>query len=94
MNKLTLTASIRTEADGHHVVSAVCNERPDLSTRFGMSCGKTRALAERLVAAVNAGVAWTDVEVRRDVHNAEYVYFSSVRVMGRRLNADLKRLGF
>lgn len=94
MNTLTLTALIKTEADGRFVVTARCNERPDLDTRFGISCGKNRSLAERLARAVDAGVAWTDPRVVKDVHDKEYVTFDAIKVMGRYLNADLKRLGF
>jgi hypothetical protein len=94
MSTLTLTAFIKTADDGHFVVESKCNERPELSTRFGMSCGKSRLLAERLVRAINAGAAWTNPQVVRDVHDVEYVTFDGSQVMGRYLNADLKRLGF
>jgi hypothetical protein len=65
-------------------------DRPD---SFGWSCGPNRKLAERLQAAVLAGVALTDPEVRVDCNGATYVEAKS-QVLGRIMNADLKRLGF
>lgn len=50
-------------------------------------------LAKRLVAAINAQVVEVDPIVMRDVNGKTYVSSTS-RVMGRRMNADLKRLGF
>lgn len=90
---LTLTARIEKRAE-YLLVTCDCNERPDLPTRFGMSVGSNQKLGERLVRAVNDGVAWTDVSIKTDVHGNEYVYFSTIKTVGRRLNADLKRLGY
>lgn len=61
----------------------------------GISTGRNRKLAERLVAATAAGVIFDldDVEILRDVEGSTYVSASS-KVMGRYLNADLTRLGF
>lgn len=65
-------------------------DRPD---SFGWSCGGNAKLAQRLRAAVLAGVALTNPEVRTDVNGATYVHATS-QVLGRIMNADLKRLGF
>lgn len=59
----------------------------------GISTGTNRKLAERLAAAINAGVVYTDPKVQKDVNGATYVQ-AGCKVFGRRLNADLKRLGF
>ncbi len=58
--------------------------------RFGP---KHRKLAERLAAAINAGVVFTRPSIKRDVNGNTYVT-SDYGVSGRRANADLKRLGF
>jgi len=68
---------------------------------FGWSVGKasekkSRALAERLKAAVLAGAVFAgEVESRKDVNGRTFLSSTGCcRVMGRRLNADLARLGF
>ena len=63
---------------------------------FGWHLGATTdadAMADRLVRAVNAGRAITVNGVLTDVNHQTYLN-TSVHVMGRRLNADLLRLGF
>lgn len=52
-----------------------------------------RALADRLAAAMMAGVVYANPTVAVDVNGATYVA-STPTVMGRRLNADLRRLGY
>jgi len=52
-----------------------------------------KKVAERLVAAINAQAVYTDAKIRTDNTGATYVAATS-RVMGKRANADLKRLGF
>jgi hypothetical protein len=52
-----------------------------------------RRLAERLKAAIEAGVVFTDLGVGTDVDGKTYVT-SKCRVLARILNADLRRLGF
>lgn len=52
-----------------------------------------KRLAERLVAAINAGVVFGNPELRTDVNGRTYVS-ADVKVLGRTANADLKRLGF
>jgi hypothetical protein len=61
----------------------------------GISTGRNRKLAERLVAATAAGAIFDldKVEILRDVEGSTYVSASS-KVMGRYLNADLTRLGW
>lgn len=50
-------------------------------------------LAPRLVRAVRAGAVLYDLEVKTDVAGETYVSSRS-RVMGRHMNADLRKLGF
>lgn len=66
-------------------------DRPSPSG-FGLRA-TDRKLAERLVAAIEAGVVYTDAEVKTDIYGQTYVC-ADAQVMGRYLNTDLKRLGF
>lgn len=50
-------------------------------------------LAERLARAIEAGVVLKADEIKRDVNGKSYLSTSSA-VLGRTLNADLRRLGF
>lgn len=52
-----------------------------------------RTLAERLQRAMRDGAAHGEPEVRRDRDGKTYVH-ADAKVMGRYLNADLKRLGY
>jgi hypothetical protein len=67
---------------------------------YGWSVGpagspKAAKLAERLKAAVLAGAALQgEAEPAKDVNQRTYLRGGSPAVMGRRLNADLARLGF
>lgn len=90
---LTLTGKFEQRPE-YLLVTCVCNEFPDLPTRFGISVGSNRKLGERLIRAVNDGKAWTDVAVAIDVAGKEYITFNTLRTSGRYLNADLKRIGY
>lgn len=50
-------------------------------------------LAGRLVRAINAGAVYTRAELRTDVNGNTYVDSSKV-VYGKRLNSDLRKIGF
>ena len=52
-----------------------------------------RKLVPRLVAALRAGVVYDNATVATDVDGNTYVAATS-RVLGRKLSADLKRLGY
>lgn len=65
-------------------------DRPNVG---GYGVGPNRKLAERLKRAIEAGVVYYDAQVKVDVNGATYVQANS-RVLGRIMNADLKRLGF
>jgi hypothetical protein len=54
---------------------------------------RDKRMARRLEAAIRAGVVYSRTEIRTDVDGNTYVAVTS-RVLGRYLNADLKRLGF
>jgi len=59
---------------------------------FGLKLSH-RALAERLVRAINAQAVFANPAIKRDVNGATYISAAS-RVLGRMINADLRRLGF
>lgn len=66
-------------------------DRPDTG---GWGLKRTdRALAERLVRAVNAGAIYGPAEVRLDVNNQTYVQ-ADARLLARLMNSELRRLGF
>jgi hypothetical protein len=66
----------------------------DRPVTHSIGTGKNRRLAERLAAAVTSGAVFASApEVRRDVYGATYVEVR-LHVMGRHLNADLRRLGY
>lgn len=52
-----------------------------------------RQLVKRLVKAINAGVVYTNPKICKDLFGQTYVD-AECRVVGRKLSADLKRLGF
>lgn len=52
-----------------------------------------RSVARRLKAAIEDGNALANVHVATDVRGETYVAYNS-RVMGRYMNADLRRLGY
>jgi hypothetical protein len=83
---------IRTDpADGHLSVWTVW-QGVDRPCTAGMSV-RTRGQAGRLRAAILAGVAVTVEGVGIDVNGQTYVR-EQWHVLGRRLNADLTKLGF
>lgn len=87
---LTPTAVVETH-DGLTTVGAYW-PGVDRPTTGGIAVSNAK-LAARLAAAINAGVVYTDARVATDVNGKTYVAARSM-VLGRRLNADLRRLGF
>lgn len=73
----------------HTTVTDITVDRPNL---HGIGC-KDRKTAERLVRAINAGKVFTFERIERDVNGKTFIV-AGCNVWGRRLNADLKRLGF
>lgn len=67
----------------------------DRPRTFAISLPTSRSwkLAYRLMAAINAQVACVNPFVTYDIYGKSFVE-SHCKVMGRTLNADLKRLGF
>lgn len=68
------------------------NAGVDRPCTYGISV-RRGSLANRLVKAINAGVVMADAHIATDVHGQTYVA-ATCRVLGRRLNADLKRMGY
>jgi hypothetical protein len=84
--------TVTTDVDGIHVkVTTPVAVREDVYAWALPS--KDGALASRLARAVQAGVVLTNPVVKTDVNGKTYVSAES-QVMGRHMNADLKRLGY
>lgn len=87
-----LIATIHTD-DNEIVVRAhvegLAVDRPELQ---GWVCTNQK-IAERLKAAIEAGVVFHNFSIKPDINGKTYLSASS-RVLGRMMNADLKRLGF
>ena len=60
---------------------------------FGISCADDAKLAMRLKAAIEAGAAFKNIEVRVDVAGKTFMC-EEMAVMGRYLNGDLRKLGY
>jgi hypothetical protein len=102
MNTFEPTAELREEScelDGtnRYVVDMFYRRAGvDRPRTYGISFSANpngRKLADRLVAAVNAGVVLYDATIKTDINGRTYVCSTS-RVMGKYANADLKKLGF
>ena len=90
---VAVTIEARSDADlGHYFqVDAIWGgvDRPDV----GGFAIRRASVAARLARAIKAGAVYFDAEVRRDVNGRSYVSAKS-RVLGRRANADLRKLGY
>lgn len=88
------TAVIREDSLGIHVETYWSGLPLDRPCTGGWLFGHgKRALAERLKRAVDAGVVHPQRLLTRDMNGKSYVSAFG-RVLARRANADLKRLGF
>jgi hypothetical protein len=84
--------TVTTDVDGVTVkVTTPMTDREDVYAWALPSKG--RALASRLARAVQAGAVLKNPVVKTDVNGKTYVSAES-QVMGRHMNADLKRLGY
>jgi hypothetical protein len=94
MNDLTPTATIECdEHDGSFTVRASYpHAGTDRVTGRGWSV-LDKGLAERMAVALEAGAVLTDATIKTDVNGRTYVAASS-QVLGRKMNADLTRLGY
>lgn len=87
-------ATIVEEADGLAIQVTWTGAELDRPSTGGWVVKRThRALAERLVRAIEAGKVFKEPTLRRDIYGKTYVS-ASARVLGRTMNADLRRLGF
>lgn len=94
MSNLKATAKITTDAESISVTaiwSGAEIDRPDVGG-WGLGLNH-RSLAERLARAIDAQAAFEAPALRTDINGHTYVE-ARRRVMGRTMNADLKRLGF
>lgn len=87
-------ATIEKEANSYTVWTDWVGNKPlDRSRTFGISTGSNKRLADRLARAINDGAVFYNPVIKSDVAGNTYVS-ADRRVMGRYLNADLKRLGY
>lgn len=87
------TATLTTDTNGNITVQAHTTLDVDRKELLGWSVGKNGALAKRLVRAIEAGKAFTVKGFATDVCGNTYLR-AEANIMGRYMNADLKRLGF
>ena len=91
---LTATANIIHRTDEIYVEVTWSGAPLDRPSTGGFGLKKSHlALANRLKRAIDAQAVHTDPEVKADTYGKTYVS-ARCRVLGRMLNADLKRLGF
>lgn len=83
---------IKTDPDDGHLSVWTVWHGVDRPCTSGMSV-KDRKMAARLTAAIEAGAAVTRGDVLTDVDGRTYVD-EHWNVLGRMLNADLRRLGY
>lgn len=92
--KFVAVAVTEHEADGNIVVRinwiSPVVDRPE---GMGWSVGKDTRLADRLARAITSQAAVPNPKVLVDVNGKTYIY-SDMVIFGRRMNADLKRLGY
>jgi len=90
----TPTAVIETTDDGYTVWLEYRHANVDRPRTQGWGVKPTHyKLALRLARAIEAGAVVPIPAVRADVHGRTYVC-GTATVLGRMLNADLRRLGF
>ena len=88
--------SIITECPELITVSAFAPEHGRIRGRSSISLPNTKQglkLACRLAKAVDAGKAFTNPRIVKDMCGVEYLAYDHV-VLGRYLDADLKKMGF
>lgn len=97
LNHLNVMVDITPEATGLFVRAYAHGDLAKQVDRLhiaGWGVGKNPKLATRLARAVAAGVVLKNASIKHDIHGKRYVSADQTTVMGRRMNADLKRLGF
>jgi len=100
MSTTDLTASVKTIVtdDGYlraefHWAGAPLDRPRSHAISLGKDTPRARKLADRLAAATAAGAVHRNPTIKTDVNGNTYVQ-ADCMVIGRTLNAGLKRLGF
>jgi hypothetical protein len=92
----TPSGHVEQDHDGYTVWTdwtPVGNSKPlDRPRTTGISTGRDKRLALRLVEAINAGKVFSGMQVRTDIDGNTYVGATSL-VHGRYLRSDLERIG-
>jgi len=88
------TAMIESTENGTVVSIVFLDAGVDRTVSIGVIVDpKKPNLIIRLTKAIEAGVAFTDTQIKKNIYGKTYVA-GNLQVIGRRLNADLKRLGY
>ena len=87
----TLKARIESDPSGFHTVVPFL-EGCDLDFRVTVRLRSLRT-AQRLVHAIEAGKAITNISIQRDIFSNDYIA-GTLRVRIARVQSDLSRLGF
>ena len=92
--KATANIEVRNE-DGRtvYVVSATWGGAAVDRTESHGTCLLNKRVAERLAAAINAGVVFTNPKIATDINGRTYVA-ADCAVIGKYANSNLKRLGY
>ena len=92
--KITFRCEITTDAEGIHVKAIAQGVKLDRTqtAAWGLKPAH-KTLAQRLCRAIEAGAALTPIGVRTDIGGQTYLATTG-HVMGRYMNADLRRLGY
>jgi hypothetical protein len=100
MTTMTPTATMEYEAAtdkwspaGWHVKTEWTTNPPVDRPRTHGFLIRNQKVAERLVAAINAGAVYVDAEIKMDIHDQTYVAARSL-VMAKYANADLRKIGY
>lgn len=98
MSKLTRRATIKTDEEGYYTVTAYWSGGDLKEEVRGLAwcCGKKNrghALANRLKRAFEAGAILPNPKIMTRDNGTQWVS-ADLNILGRRMNADLKRVGF
>lgn len=89
--KVVPSVSIDAQRGGYIVRGNWVGIKADRTDVCGF-CVRTKFDADRLVAAIKAGVVFTNPSIKTNIYGDTYV--NSNCQLGRRLNSGLKKLGF
>lgn len=93
LKDVTITQQCIDGIGGYYLVSPIWDgvDRPNVA---GYSCGRNLGLARRLQAAIKSGKLWIkQPQFQIDIYGKSYVQ-ADIRILMRRANSELRKLGF